>query len=207
MEKLRATIKSGDGGAVKAELDVLSGQGHGARELLDEMIESLREVGEAFSRGDAFIPEMLIAARAMQAGADHLGPELIKTSSDSKIGKFMIATVSGDLHDVGKNLVALIFKGNGFDVVDLGVDVSADIIMAAYAENQPDIVGLSALLTTTMGAMEEAVRALKAKYPDAKVMVGGAPVTQEFAVRIGADAYAPDAALAVEVARKLISAR
>ena len=205
MENLAAAIKSGDGQAVKAELDALLGQGHGAGELLDAMIGSLREVGEAFSRGDAYIPEMLIAAKAMQTGSDHLGPELVKTSAGTKLGKLMIATVSGDLHDVGKNLVALVFKGNGFEVVDLGVDVPASRIIAACEENIPDIVGLSALLTTTMAAMEEAVQAIKTRYPHAKVMVGGAPITQEFADRIGADAYAPDAAAAVEVARGLIA--
>ena len=205
MENLRAAIKAGDRETVKVELDALLGEGHSAGELLDVMIESLREVGEAFSRGDAFVPEMLIAAEAMQAGSDHLGPELIKSSGGTKLGKLMIATVSGDLHDVGKNLVALVFKGNGFDVVDLGVDVPASRIVDAYQEHRPDIVGLSALLTTTMAAMAEAVQAVKMKYPYVKVMVGGAPITQEYADRIGADAYSPDAAAAVEVARKLIA--
>jgi len=206
MEDLRTAIKRGDGEAVKAELDTLLGKGHGAGELLEAMIASLREVGEAFSRGDAFIPEMLIAAKAMQAGSDHLGPELIKTSGGSTQGKLLIATVSGDLHDVGKNLVSLVFRGNGFEVVDLGVDVPASRIVAAIEESKPDIIGLSALLTTTMEAMAVTVREIKAKYPDAKVMVGGAPVTREFADRIGADACAPDAAAAVEVARQLIAA-
>jgi len=205
MENLRAAIKAGDRETVKVELDALLGEGHSASELLDVMIESLREVGEAFSRGDAFVPEMLIAAEAMRAGSDHLGPELVKSSGGTELGKFMIATVSGDLHDVGKNLVALVFKGNGFDVVDLGVDVPASRIVDAYEEHRPDIVGLSALLTTTMAAMAEAVQAVKMKYPHVKVMVGGAPITQEYADRIGADAYSPDAAAAVEVARKLIA--
>ncbi|MGO9116797.1 MAG: B12-binding domain-containing protein [Desulfomonilaceae bacterium] len=205
MENLRAAIKAGDRETVKVELDALLGAGHSAGELLDVMIESLREVGEAFSRGDAFIPEMLIAGEAMRAGSDHLAPELVKSSGGTKLGKLMIATVSGDLHDVGKNLVALVFKGNGFDVVDLGVDVPASRIVEAYEEHRPDIVGLSALLTTTMAAMAEAVQAVKMKYPHVKVMVGGAPITQEYADRIGADAYSPDAAAAVEVARKLIA--
>ncbi len=206
MENLRAAIKAGDREAVKVALDALLGEGHSARKLVDVMIESLREVGEAFSRGDAFVPEMLIAAEAMRAGSDHLGPELVKSSGGTKLGKFMIATVSGDLHDVGKNLVALVFKGNGFDVIDLGVDVPASRIVDAYEEHRPDIVGLSALLTTTMAAMAEAVQAIKMKYPHAKVMVGGAPITQEYADRIRADAYSPDAAAAVEVARKLVAA-
>ncbi len=205
METLRAAIKAGDREAVKIQLDLLLGEGHSAGELLEIMIKTLREVGEAFSRGEAFIPEMLIAAEAMRAGSDHLGPELVKSSGGTKLGKLLIATVSGDLHDVGKNLVALVFRGNGFDVVDLGVDVPASRIVEAYEESCPDVVGLSALLTTTMPAMAEAVQAVKIKYPDAKVMVGGAPITQEYADSIGADAYSPDAAAAVEVARKLIS--
>ncbi|HTY22244.1 MAG TPA: cobalamin-dependent protein [Desulfomonilaceae bacterium] len=205
MENLRAAIKAGDQQAVKVELDALLGEGHTAGELLDVMIESLREVGEAFSRGEAFITQMLIAAMAMQAGSDHLGPELVKSSGGTKLGKFMIATVSGDLHDVGKNLVALVFKANGFDVVDLGVDVPASRIVAAYEEHLPDIVGLSALLTTTMPAMAEAVQAVKMRYPHVKVMVGGAPITKKYAESIGADAYAPDAAAAAEVARKLLA--
>ena len=205
MENLRAAIKAGDREAVKVELDALLGEGHSAEALLDVMIGSLREVGEAFSRGDAFVPEMLIAAEAMRAGSDHLGPELVKSLGGTKLGKFMIATVSGDLHDVGKNLVALVFKGNGFDVVDLGVDVPANGIIAACEEHRPDIVGLSALLTTTMAAMAETVQAVKMKHPEVKVMVGGAPITQEYADRIGADAYSPDAAAAVELARKLIA--
>ncbi|MEN6439850.1 MAG: cobalamin-dependent protein [Syntrophobacter sp.] len=206
MENLRAAIKRGDGETVKAELDTLLGKGHGAGELLDAMIASLREVGEAFSRGDAFIPEMLIAARAMQVGSNHLGPELAKTSDGSTQGRLLIATVSGDLHDVGKNLVSLVFKGNGFEVIDLGVDVPASRIVAAIEESKPDIVGLSALLTTTMEAMAKTVAEIKAKYPDVKILIGGAPVTQEFADRIGADACAPDAAAAVDVARRLIAA-
>jgi methylmalonyl-CoA mutase cobalamin-binding domain/chain len=206
MENLRAAIKAGDQEAVKGELDALLNEGHSASELLDVMIGSLREVGEAFSRGDAFVPEMLIAGEAMRAGSDLLGPELAKSSGGNKLGKFMIATVSGDLHDVGKNLVALVFKGNGFDVVDLGVDVPESSIVAACEEHHPDIVGLSSLLTTTMPAMAEAVQAVKMKHPNLKVMVGGAPITQEYADRIGADAYSPDAAAAVEVARKLIAA-
>jgi 5-methyltetrahydrofolate--homocysteine methyltransferase len=142
----------------------------------------------------------------MRAGSDQIGPELAKSSGETKLGKFMIATVSGDLHDVGKNLVALVFKGNGFDVVDLGVNVPESSIVAACEEHHPDIVSLSALLTTTMPAMAEAVQAVKMKYPNLKVMVGGAPITQEYADRIGAEAYSPDAAAAVEVARKLIAA-
>ena len=203
MEKLKESIKSGKVQNVKEALEALLAEGYQAKELLEVMIESLREVGEAFSRGDAFIPEMLIAAKAMQAGADRLGPKLVEANV-AKIGRFMIGTVSGDLHDVGKNLVALIFRGNGFEVIDLGVDVAQDKLISAYEDHKPDLVGLSALLTTTMAAMEKMVQALKARHPEAKVLVGGAPVTQEFAERIGADGFAFDAAAAVEVGRHLM---
>jgi len=203
VEKLQAAIKAGQVPSVIQELDRLLEQGRGPREVLEAMVVSLREVGEAFSRGEAFIPEMLIAAKAMQAGAERLGVLLVKEDAP-QLGKFMIATVSGDLHDVGKNLVALMFEGNGFEVTDLGVDVSQEKLLTAYEAERPDLVGLSALLTTTMPAMQEAVAALKARHPQANVLVGGAPVTQDFADRIGADGFAPDAAAAVEVARRLI---
>ena len=175
-----------------------------AQELLEVMIGSLREVGDAFSRGDAYIPEMLIAAKAMQAGADRLSDLLVQAGA-KKAGKLVIGTVAGDLHDVGKNIVALVFQGNGFDVVDLGVDLAVPKLLSSYETEAPDVVGLSALLTTTMPAMEEAVKALKEKYPQARVLVGGAPITDEFAKKIGADAYAPDAASAVEIARQLLA--
>lgn len=203
MEELQKAIRSGRAQRVTGELERLLKEGRKPQELLDEMIETLRQVGEAFSRGEAFIPEMLIAAKAMQAGAQFMAP-LLALSEAKKLGKLVIGTVFGDLHDVGKNLVSLVFQGSGFEVVDLGVDLPVDKVVKAYEVERPDLIGLSALLTTTMGAMEQTVRALKAKYPDAKVLVGGAPVTAEFARRIGADGYAEDAARAVEVAKQLL---
>jgi 5-methyltetrahydrofolate--homocysteine methyltransferase len=205
MEKLKESIKRGQIPAVREALDTLLAEGYQARELLEVMIKSLRAVGEAFSRGEAFIPEMLIAAKATQAGADYLGPRLVEANVP-QTGKFMIATVSGDLHDVGKNLVALLFRGNGFEVIDLGVDVSHHKLIGAYETNKPDLIGLSALLTTTMPAMEKSVHELKAIHPEARILVGGAPVTQQFAEKIGADGFALDAASAVEVGRKLMQA-
>ena len=204
MEQLKKSIKSGKIPNVKAVLDRLLSEGRQAQELIDGMIDSVRQVGDAFSKGEAFIPEMLIAARAMQAGADHLSDLLAKEGA-VKAGKFMIGTVAGDLHDVGKNLVALVFRGNGFEVTDLGVDLATGKLLAAYEAERPDIVGLSALLTTTTPAMEDAVKALKAAHPEVLVMVGGAPVTREFAEQIGADAFAPDAAAAVDTARRLLN--
>ncbi len=204
MQVLKDCIKAGDSAGVTDNLNRLLEQGLRAEELLHEMIGSLREVGDAFSRGDAFIPEMLIAAQAMQTGADILKPILAGGRAE-RVGRFMIGTVAGDLHDVGKNLVSMLFGSNGFEVVDLGVDVGLEKLITAYDEHQPDLVGLSALLTTTMGAMEKAVAALKEKHPACRVIVGGAPITGEFAERIGADGYAADAAGAVELARRLLT--
>lgn len=203
MEELKKAIKSGRAPAVIEQLERLSKEGHQPQALLDTMIEAVRQIGEAFSRGEAFIPEMLIAAKAMQAGVQHMSP-LFARDGIKKVGKLMIGTVAGDLHDVGKNLVSLVFQGNGFEVVDLGIDLSLDKLLNAYESEKPDFIGLSALLTTTMPAMETAVKALKAKHPESKVMVGGAPVTQEFANRIGADGYASDAAQAVIVAKNIL---
>jgi methanogenic corrinoid protein MtbC1 len=204
MDDLKQAIKAGAGDDVVKALDRLLDDGLQAQELLDAMIGSLREVGDAFSRGEAYIPEMLIAAKAMQVGADRLSDLLVQAGA-KKAGKLVIGTVAGDLHDVGKNIVALVFQGNGFDVVDLGVDLAVPRLLESYETEAPDVVGLSALLTTTMPAMEEAVKALKEKYPQARVLIGGAPITDEFAKKIGADAYAPDAASAVEIARQLLA--
>jgi methanogenic corrinoid protein MtbC1 len=203
MDELSSAIKKGDGAATVQELKRLLSCDHNANELLEVMIESLRKVGEAFSKGEAFIPEMLIAAKAMQEGVDFLGPHLV-AEGGKKLGKVLIGTVSGDLHDVGKNLVALVLKGNGFEVIDLGIDLSLKKLLDSYRQHNPDILGLSALLTTTMQAMKQAVTEVKRAFPDAKVMVGGAPVTQEFAAEIGADGYAADAGAAVDVALKLL---
>ncbi len=203
MEELQKAIMSGRAERVTGELEKLLRDCHKPQGLLDEMIETVRQVGEAFSRGEAFIPEMLIAAKAMQAGAQFLAP-FLALSEAKKLGKLVIGTVFGDLHDVGKNLVSLVFQGSGFEVVDLGVDLPADKVVRAYEVEKPDLIGLSALLTTTMGAMEQTVRDLKTKYPSAKVLIGGAPITAEFANRIGADGYAEDAARAVEVAKQIL---
>ena len=203
MEELQNAIKSGRVQRVTAELERLLKEGYTPQELLNEMIETVRQVGEAFSRGEAFIPEMLIAAKAMQAGAQYLAP-LLSLTEVKKHGKLMIGTVLGDLHDVGKNLVSLVFQGSGFEVVDLGVDLPLEKVMKSYEIEKPDLIGLSALLTTTMGAMEQIVRGVKTKHPEAVILVGGAPITAEFANRIGADGYAEDAGRAVDLAKKIL---
>jgi methanogenic corrinoid protein MtbC1 len=204
MDQLKSSIVQGDGAEAVKQLKLLLSEGYDAQVLLDAMIDSLRGVGEAFSKGEAYIPEMLKAAHAMQQGVGHLGPFLV-TQGGKKIGKFMIATVAGDMHDVGKNLVALVLRGNGFEVVDLGVDVSFNKLIDAYGQEQPDILGLSALLTTTMPAMEKAVNEIKRAHPEAQIMVGGAPITSEFAAQIGADRYAPDAGAAAKTALQLLN--
>jgi 5-methyltetrahydrofolate--homocysteine methyltransferase len=168
------------------------------------LIAGMDQVGKDFKAGDLFVPEVLIAARAMHAGMNVLRP-LLSASGVPGAGKFVIGTVKGDLHDIGKNLVKMMVEGAGFEVVDLGTDVPPDKFVAAVREHQPKLVGLSALLTTTMVNMKTTVEALQEAglRGSVKVMVGGAPVTEVFAKQIGADAYAPDAASAVDVARSL----
>ena len=179
--------------------------GCAAPEILNAMIDAMGLVGERFKKNEIFVPEMLIAAKAMKKGVEVLKPHLAGDSG-AVCGKMIIGTVAGDLHDIGKNLVAMMIESAGFEVIDLGVDVSVDKFMAAITEN-PDVklVGLSALLTTTMPALKDTVAALnEADFrKNIKVMVGGAPITQEFADEIGADAYTPDAASAAQKAKEL----
>lgn len=173
--------------------------------LNDGLIGAMDEVGQKFSEGQLFVPEMLMAAQAMKGGLELLRPLLVETGSKPR-GTVVIGTVKGDLHDIGKNLVAMMLEGAGFRVVDLGVDVETQKFLDAAKENQADLVALSALLTTTMPSMEETVASLKEQGAAIKSMVGGAPVTQEFAEKIGADGYSQDAPSAVELARRLMSA-
>jgi len=171
------------------------------------LIAGMDEVGKDFKAGDLFVPEVLIAARAMRAGMSILRPLLAEGDVPSA-GKYIVGTVQGDLHDIGKNLVKMMLEGAGFETIDLGTDVSPDEFVAAVREHQPQIVGMSALLTTTMPGMKATIEGLEeAGLRDTvKIMVGGAPLTAAFAEQIGADAYAPDAATAVDVARSLVGA-
>ncbi len=191
--------------AVQAALD----EGCDPMDILNKgMIDTMGVVGEKFKNGEIFVPEMLVAAKAMKKGVEVLKPHLASGSTGA-LGKVIIATVSGDLHDIGKNLVSMMIESAGFEVIDLGVDVTTDKIMETYKEN-PDtkIIALSALLTTTMPAMRETVAALNAAdyRSKIKIMVGGAPITQDFADEIGADGYSEDAASAAELAKSLVSA-
>ena len=190
-------------GAVQATLD----EGVGAGEILNAMSEAMDEVGAKFQSGEIYVPEMLVAAKTMQRGVGVLKPHLASGES-AKYGKFIIGTVAGDLHDIGKNLVAMMVESAGFEVIDLGIDVPAEKFVEAVKAN-PDchVVGVSALLTTTMEAMRATVKALKdaGLQDQVKIMVGGAPVTQSFADEIGADVYTSDAGAAAEKARELAS--
>ena len=191
-------------GAVQEALD----RGASAPDILNAMSDAMEEVGRLFQNGDLFVPEMLVAAKTMQRGVMVLKPHLAGDEG-ARYGKLIIGTVAGDLHDIGKNLVALMMESAGFEVIDLGVDVPAGRFVEAVKEN-PDcrIVALSALLTTTMEAMRSTVKALAdAGLKDqVKIMVGGAPITQAFADEIGADAYTPDAGSAAEKAKELACA-
>jgi 5-methyltetrahydrofolate--homocysteine methyltransferase len=176
-----------------------------AKKVLEEgLIAGMDIIGGRFKRNEIYIPEVLIAARAMHAGMSVLEP-ILAESGIKMIGKLAIGTVKGDLHDIGKNLVAMMYKGAGFDVVDLGVDVQAEKFVQA-SDDGADIVGLSALLTTTMVQMKSVLESLKEKGSKAKVIIGGAPVTQNYCDEIGADGYAADAATAVEIGKALIKA-
>ena len=192
-------------GAVQAALD----EGCSAEDILNHgMIDAMDVVGEKFRKNEIFVPEMLIAAKAMKKGVEVLKPYLA-TGSAGALGKLVIATVAGDLHDIGKNLVAMMIESAGFEVIDLGVDVSTEKIIQCYHEN-PDmkIIALSALLTTTMPALRDTVTALnQCDFRNkVKIMVGGAPITQSFADEIGADGYSTDAASAATLAKQLVGA-
>jgi 5-methyltetrahydrofolate--homocysteine methyltransferase len=197
-----------DGQAAEAEAGVEAALEAGipADAILNQsLIAAMDEVGRRFENGDFFVPEMLIAARAMQAGLKLLKPRLVEANVKSA-GKVSIGTVKGDLHDIGKNLVAMMLEGTGFEVRDLGVDVPPEAFVKA-AQDGAQVIGMSALLTTTMGRMEETIEALRAAglREKVKVLIGGAPVTQDFANRIGADAFAPDASSAARIARQLVA--
>ncbi|AQT67445.1 Methionine synthase [Anaerohalosphaera lusitana] len=198
-----AVIKGDQKTAVDLTKSALE-EGTGPGKVLEEgLIAGMNVIGTRFKANEVYIPEVLISARAMKMAMEILEPKLVEAGVEP-IGKAIIGTVQGDLHDIGKNLVMMMLKGAGFNVIDLGVDVSPEKFVEQAKENGAQIVGLSALLTTTMPAMEKSVKALKDAGLDAKVIVGGAPVTQGYADKIGADGYSPDAASAVDLAKSLV---
>jgi len=180
-------------------------EGTAAKDVLDNgLIAGMDIVGALFKKNEIYIPEVLIAARAMKMAMEVLEPELVKAGVEP-VGKLLIGTVQGDLHDIGKNLVAMMLKGAGFQVIDLGVDVRPEKFVEQVKAANAQLIGMSALLTTTMPGMEKTIKALKNAGIPVKVMIGGAPVTQDYADRIGADGYAPDAASAVDLAKSLVA--
>jgi 5-methyltetrahydrofolate--homocysteine methyltransferase len=173
--------------------------------LNEGMIGAMGIIGQEFKASQIWVPEVLLAARNMNKGIEILKPELLREKAPSK-GKFVIGTVKGDIHDIGKNLVTMMMTGAGYEVIDLGIDVPKDRFLEVISKNHPDIVGLSALLTTTMLEMKGLVKAIRQAFSNPpKVIVGGAPVTQTFADEIQADGYAEDAVRAVELANRLLS--
>jgi 5-methyltetrahydrofolate--homocysteine methyltransferase len=197
LEGERSSARAGVQTALDAHVD--------PQVILNVMISAMQEVGRRFEKGMYFVPEMLIAARAMQEGMDLLRPFLAKMKFEPA-GVIIIGTVKGDLHDIGKNLVAMMLEGAGFKVIDLGVDVSAEQYILAIRRYHPHIVALSALLTTTMVNLKTIIDMLEQSglRQEVKIMVGGAPVTDSFAQTIGADGYSPDAVLAVKLALQLM---
>jgi len=188
---------------VKKALD----EGVGVEKILNEgLVAGMDVVGKKFQANEFYVPEMLIAARAMKAGMEVIKPILIQEDIKSQ-GTVVLGTAKGDLHDIGKNLVGMMLEGAGFEVIDMGVDVAPEVFVQTAKEKEAHLIGLSALLTTTMVGMKDVIKVLKEAGLDGKVkvMIGGAPLTQEYADEIGADGYAPDAASAVDEAKKLLS--
>ncbi|MEJ2263938.1 MAG: corrinoid protein [Anaerolineales bacterium] len=208
LEKISTTILEGDAektpGLVQKALD----EGLAPKAILDNgMIVGMNEVGARFKRGDMFVPEVLMSADAMQAGLQVLRP-LLAASGVKMIGKIVMGTVKGDLHDIGKNLVGMMCEGSGFEVIDLGFNVPPEKFIDSIKQNQPDIVGMSALLTTTMRSMGHTIKAIEEAglRDQVKIMVGGAPVDRAFAERIGADGYGSNAVAGSEQAKRFMSA-
>lgn len=207
IKKLYESVIDGDQAQVEEQVKQLLASKAEAQTILNEgLIAAMAEVGNRFENGDFYVPEMLIAARAMQGGLAILKPLLIEQGVKA-IGKVVIGTVKGDLHDIGKNLVAMMLEGAGFEIVDLGTDVSAEKFVQAVKDHQPVLIGMSALLTTTMVNMQGTIDALReAGIRDSvKVIIGGAPVTEGYAKQIGADGYGADASRAVALAKSILA--
>jgi 5-methyltetrahydrofolate--homocysteine methyltransferase len=208
LTKMRENLIYGKADEVKNMVQKAIDEGQDIEKILNEgLISGMDVVGDKFQKNEFYVPEMLIAARAMKAGMEVLRPLLVK-SGVKTLGTVVLGTARGDLHDIGKNLVGMMLEGAGFEIVDLGVDVSPEKFVQTVKEKKAQIVGISALLTTTMPGMEDVIKALEEEgiRDKVKVMIGGAPVTQSYADEIGADDYAPDAASAVDKAKELLKA-
>jgi 5-methyltetrahydrofolate--homocysteine methyltransferase len=199
-----AVIKGNQAESVRLTKEAL-GEGMGPKQVLEEgLIAGMGVIGVRFKANEVYIPEVLIAARAMKMAMEILEPKLA-AAGVNPLGKALVGTVQGDLHDIGKNLVIMMLKGAGFHVEDAGVDVAPDVFVRKIKESKVTIVGLSALLTTTMPAMDKTISAIRQAGLDCKIMIGGAPVTKNYADKIGADGYASDAASAVDVAKSFLN--
>lgn len=206
LKSVYQAVINGDMTAAQGGVQEAVDSGVSVAEILNSaLIPAMGEVGRLFEEGEYFVPEMLIAARAMKASLEIIKPLLVDSSVEP-IGKFAVGTVSGDLHDIGKNLVAIMMEGAGFEIVDLGTDVNPNDFVSA-AKDGANVIGLSALLTTTMPNMAGIINAIEEQglRDQVKIIVGGASITEEYAAQIGADGYAPDASQAVTLAKKLIS--
>jgi 5-methyltetrahydrofolate--homocysteine methyltransferase len=207
IKEIHTNVMEGDVTSVKANVQAAIDAGIPVSDILnDGMIAAMAEVGHLFEEGECFVPEMLIAARAMQTGLALLKPHL-KNAEVVSAGKVVVGTVKGDLHDIGKNLVAMMLEGAGFEIIDLGTDVPAEKFVEAVRNQGAQIVAMSALLTTTMPSIKNTIDALNAAglRGQVKVMIGGAPVTQNYANQVGADGFAPDASRAVATAKELMA--
>lgn len=206
IEEISAMLQKGKAKDVKSLVQQAIDEGINPKEILnDGLLFGMSIIGEKFKKNEVFVPEVLVAARAMNAGLTILEPKLTEIGNASA-GKVIIGTVKGDLHDIGKNLVSMMLKGKGFEIIDLGVDIAADTFIEKAEETGADIICLSALLTTTMPNMKEVIDLFKDKGVREKyiIMIGGAPVNENFAEQIGADYYAPDASTAADLAKEAV---
>jgi 5-methyltetrahydrofolate--homocysteine methyltransferase len=204
LNKLSESVCSGDMESALELTNQALVEGVCVSDILEQgLITAMAKVGEDFKNGEIFVPEMLIAARAMNKALEILEPEMVRGNIESK-GTFIIGAVKGDLHDIGKNLVGIMFKGAGFRVIDLGTDVSLESFIKAAKEYSPDIIGISSLLTTTMPYMQTIIEGLRSEGVSAKIIVGGAPLNREFALGINADGYAENAAEAADLGKSLM---
>jgi 5-methyltetrahydrofolate--homocysteine methyltransferase len=206
IETIYDAVLKGDAGTTETEVQAALDAGTPPEDILYKAcIPAMEEVGRLFEEGEKFVPEMLISARAMQTAMGLLKPLLLEADIQT-LGTVVVGTVAGDLHDIGKNLVGMMLEGSGFEVVDLGTDVGPQQFVDAVREHEPQVIGMSALLTTTMPSMGATIEALKEAglRGDVKVMIGGAPITQDFADKVGADGFAPDASSASRKTKELV---
>ncbi|RLC56060.1 MAG: cobalamin-binding protein [Chloroflexota bacterium] len=206
LEKISKAVIEGDVDNIGMLTELALSQGLTPKDILDNgLMPGMDYVGNEFRKGNMFVPEVLLSARAMQASMDIIRPLLAETGAELR-GKAVMGTVQGDLHDIGKNLVCMMMEGAGFEIIDLGTDVAPEAFVETVKKEQPDIVGMSALLTTTMRSMDRTIQALEEAgvRESVKVMVGGAPVTSDFATQIGADGYASNAPAAADLAKQFV---